>query len=83
MPDQPTWGGARVGAGTPQRRIQLSLQTARVLREIVRRWQTKTPEAKYTPARVVEDLIYREAIELGAPDPATHADWVRVEKGSE
>ncbi len=74
-------GGARAGAGRLQQRITLKPQTARVLRELVRRWLAENPEAKYTPSRVVDDLIYGEAIRLGALAPATRAAWVSVERG--
>ena len=77
----PNWGGARAGAGTPQRRIHLNLPTARVLRELVRLYNAATPEGEWTAHNLVVQLIYDEALRLGAFDRDNIEQWKALERG--
>jgi len=78
-------GGRRVGAGRPQQRIRLNLETANLLREIVRlrieQARRALPEFAYTPDEAVEDLIVTEAMRLGALKPESREHWLAVARG--
>lgn len=74
-------GGRRAGAGRPQQRIHLDQETANILRELTRLWHAETPEGAYTPVRVVEEMIWREALRRGALEPAQRDRWQAVARG--
>lgn len=78
---RPNTGGKRHGAGRLQQRIMLDLETARILRELVRQWNAETPEAKYTPQRLVTGFIYIDAMKRGLLDLDEH--WQKVIDGED
>lgn len=75
-----THGGARPNAGRPQQRITLDLETARILRELVKRWNAETPGAKYTPSRLVTGFIYIDAMKRGL---TTDPKWLEIAEGKD
>ena len=80
------WGGRRAGAGRVQQRITLSLGAANLLREIVRLHtaqarQDGIAEFTLTPAEAVGDLVYAEALRLGALAPESAERWRAAERG--
>ena len=74
-------GGRRAGAGRPQQRISLDLETANILRELVRQWRDEHPDANYTANYVVEGLVWREAIKRGLLDTDMKARWLAIAQG--
>lgn len=72
-------GGTRPYAGRTQTIVHLPLPTARMLRALVR-----ARDADWTPARLVEWLIYQDAIAMGAIDSdEALAHWVREQESED
>lgn len=76
-------GGRRAGAGRPQQRITLDLETANILRELVRQWREESPGGEYNAHRVAVDLIWREAIRRGLLESGSERQqrWLVVARG--
>lgn len=77
-----THGGERPGAGRVRTRFTLDEETARILREIVRQWRVSDGGmARWTAARALDSLVWREALRMGAIDADQYPHWLAVAKG--
>lgn len=78
---RPNTGGKRAGAGRLQQRITVDLETARLLRELVRQWTADNRAARWTPDTLVEALIYREALQRAPLDSPERERMKAVARG--